>query len=641
LSTNLDIHQILKSYWGYEAFRLPQQEIIEATLENKDVLALLPTGGGKSICFQVPALAKTGLCIVVSPLIALMKDQVENLRSKGISANAIYSGMSANEIKIIFENCQFGGVKFLYLSPERLSTQLFKDNLHALPVTLLAIDEAHCISQWGHDFRPEYRRLKEVRQLLEGVPVLALTASATPKVIEDIMLQLDFKTPLVFKKSFERTNLHYIVRNVEDKYGKLINAVKKVSESGLIYVRNRKKTEEIADFLIQNGVIASFYHAGLNPEIRSKRQEDWIKNKIQIMVCTNAFGMGIDKPDCKLVIHFEIPDCLEAYYQEAGRAGRNGNLAYCLLFFHESDALQAKAKLAQQFPEVQYLRDIYEQLNHFYQISIDEHITEELNFDLLQFSSAIKQNPVKVAAALKQLSLLEVLHISEGNFEPNKLKLIIPAQEIFNLKATNELWFSIIQVVLRSYGGLFDFPVSVQTNLIAMKCNLSELQLKEALEKMKSNGILEFYPSEGIAKLTFNYERIEKKILPLNTKLLLERKQQEEGKLEAMISFGRDNHICRSRQILTYFGETNIVDCGTCDVCMERKRGLLPNEKFKSIETKLGKLNWNKSYDIKELSNLMGLTAAADLLIVCRYLADKGILLINDKQEISWIKAKA
>ncbi len=640
MSTNLKIHQILKSYWGYDEFRLPQQSIIEATLDNKDVLALLPTGGGKSICFQVPGLAKTGLCIVVSPLIALMKDQVENLRSKGISANAIYSGMSANEIKIIFENCQFGGVKFLYVSPERLGTQLFKDNLHALPISLLAIDEAHCISQWGHDFRPEYRRLKEIRALISNVPVLALTASATPKVIEDIMLQLDFKIPLVFKKSFERTNLHYIVRNAEDKYGKLINAVKKISESGLVYVRNRKKTEEIADFLIQNGIKASFYHAGLNPDIRSKRQEDWIKNKIQIMVCTNAFGMGIDKPDCKLVVHFEIPDCLEAYYQEAGRAGRNGNSAYCLLFFHDSDAIQAKAKLEQQFPEIQYLRDVYEQLNHFFQISIGEQISEDLNFDLLQFASAIKQNPVNVAAALKLLSISEVLRVSDSNFEPNKIKLTISAQEIFNLETNNALWFSILQILLRNYGGLFDSLVSVQTNLLAMKCNLSELQLKTELEKMHSNGILEFLPSTGLAKLTFNHERIDKNFLQLNTKLLLERKQDEMEKLEAMISFGRNNHICRSRQILTYFGETNIVDCGTCDVCFERKREGLPNDKFKLIETKLSNLNWNKSYDIKELSNLMGLTASSDLLIVCRYLADKGILLINEKQEISWIKAK-
>ncbi len=638
MSNKVNIHEILKTYWGFDTFRTPQDKIIESSLANLDVLALLPTGGGKSICFQVPAMAKPGLCIVVSPLIALMKDQVENLKAKGIKAYAIYSGMSGQEIKVIFENCQFGAAKFLYLSPERLTTELFKDNLHQLPVSLLAIDEAHCISQWGHEFRPEYRKLKEIRSLLPNVPVLALTASATPKVIEDIMVQLDFKMPLVYQKSFERKNLHYIVRHTEDKYGKLLESISKIKQSGLVYVRNRKMTEEIANYLVSNGIIASFYHAGLAAQIREKRQEDWIRNKVQIMVCTNAFGMGIDKPDCALVVHFEIPDCLEAYYQEAGRAGRNGKNAYCLLLYHESDALQAKAKLLQQYPDSTYLKFIFDKLNHFYNIPIGKYIETDFPFDLIGFSKYTNQNPIKVQNALKLLSQSEIIHISEGVFTSDKIRILLRHSDLFDLKTVNELWHRILEVVVRMHGGVFENLTSIAFNDLAMKANVSEQKLLEELIKLMENGIIDFQPKDELSKITFLHPRIVKDHLPINYKLIQNRKVEQEEKLEAIINYGHTKDICRSRLILTYFGEKDIIDCGACDVCMRKNTDPLSAQKFVKIEKELVNLNWDKPISIKDLVKLLKAVNTEDLLIVCRYLADKGDLTINEKQEIHWTK---
>jgi ATP-dependent DNA helicase RecQ len=640
LNTNQNIHRILQNYWGFTEFRFPQQSIIEACLANHDVLALLPTGGGKSICFQVPGMAKSGLCLVVSPLIALMKDQVENLKAKGIQAAAIYSGMPHHEIKTILENCYFGGIKFLYLSPERLATPIFKENLERLPITLLAIDEAHCISQWGHDFRPEFRKLKEVRQLIPDIPVLALTASATPKVQEDIMLQLGFKKKLVFKKSFERSNLRYIVRKTEDKYGKLLQSIQSLKASSLVYVRNRKKTEEIAKFLQENQINASFYHAGLTQDIREKRQEDWINNKVQVMVCTNAFGMGIDKPDCKLVIHFEMPDCLEAYYQEAGRAGRDGNIAYCLLLYHESDAIQARLKLEQQYPDASFLLEVYEQLNNHFKIPIGEFPEQYFSFDLLSFSLHIKQNPIKVSAALKLLSQSEIIHVSEGVYEGDRLKLDIEAGMVFELQKTNSTWYHIIQILLRTYGGLFENPVKIQPSLIAMKCNLSEQQLRLEIEKMQENGIVTFLTSNDSPKISFLHPRLDKKYLRINYQLIKERKEEETEKLEAMIEFGSNQNLCRSVQILHYFGELNAKNCGTCDVCMDIQKTGISDIQINSIKKWLSKLPINSYYELKWLFNQQNIVGYDDFLIICRYLADQRIIEINDKQAVRWIEER-
>ncbi len=638
LNTNSNIHQVLQDYWGFAEFRFPQQQIIEACLAHKDVLALLPTGGGKSICFQVPGMVKSGLCLVVSPLIALMKDQVENLKSKGINAAAIYAGMSQNEIKTILDNCYYGGVKFLYLSPERLATPIFKENLERLPITLLAIDEAHCISQWGHDFRPEYRRLKEVRQLIPEIPVLALTASATPKVQEDIMVQLGFKSTLVFKKSFERTNLRYIVRRTEDKYGKLLQSIQSQKASSLVYVRNRKKTEEISKFLQENHINASFYHAGISPELREKRQEDWINNKVQVMVCTNAFGMGIDKPDCKLVIHFEMPDCLEAYYQEAGRAGRDGNIAYCLLLYQESDAIQARIKLEQQYPEASFLTEVYEQLNNFYKIPIGEFPEQHFDFELLTFSIHIKQNPIRVSAALKLLSQSDIIHVSESVYEGNKLKINIAAEAIFDLQKTNQIWYKIIQILLRTYGGLFENTVNFQASLIAMKCNLSEQQLMQELEKMQENGIVTYLPSTDSPKINFLHPRVDKKYLRINHQLINERKIEETDKLEAMIEFGSNSNICRSVQILHYFGELNAKNCGTCDVCMDIQKTGISELQINSIKSWLSKLPKENYHELKWLFTQQKLVNYDDFIHICRYLADQKIIEFNDKQAVRWIE---
>ena len=640
MSNKADIFEILKSYWGYTVFREPQQQIIEATLRQEDVLALLPTGGGKSICFQVPAMAMEGVCLVVSPLIALMKDQVENLSKRGIQAHAIYSGMHNEEIKTILGNCLYGGVKFLYLSPERLASETLRDYLLKMPVNLLAIDEAHCISQWGHEFRPEYRRIAEVRLLLPNVPVLALTASATPNVVADMMEQLSFKKKLLFKKSFERQNLHYVVRKTEDKYGKLLQSIKGVKGSGLVYVRNRKMTAEIAAYLTKNGIVASFYHAGLEASERSKRQEDWIKGKVQIMACTNAFGMGIDKPDCRLVIHFEMPDCLEAYYQEAGRAGRDGNKAYCLLLYHASDAAQAHAKLEQQYPEPDYIRLVYEQLGSYLRIPIGENSETFHALDLSKFSLHIKQHPIKVNAAINLLSQLEVLQLSEGFFEQDKLKITISTQELQNLQSKQETWFAILQLLLRMQGGLFEDAKSISLNLIAMKANLSESELLGELQKMQEHGLIEFVKASALPSIQFVNERVDKRYLKLDTKRIKQRKQVQLDKLDAMIKFADSDLICRSRSMLLYFGESNAGDCGSCDICLEKDKNHLTPKKLESITKNLSQIKGMKPLSIREIGLIMKGINPKDLVSACRYLADKGVIALNNEQEITWIGEK-
>lgn len=640
MSNNTNIFEILKSYWGYSVFREPQQQIIEATLRQEDILALLPTGGGKSICFQVPAMAMDGVCLVVSPLIALMKDQVENLNKRGIQAHAIYSGLHHEEIKTILGNCLFGGVKFLYLSPERLASETIKEYLQKMPVNLLAIDEAHCISQWGHEFRPEYRRIAEVRLLLPNVPVLALTASATPDVVEDIMEQLAFKKKLVFKKSFERQNLHYVVRKTEDKYGKLLQSIKGVKGSGLVYVRNRKMTAEIADYLNKNGIVASYYHAGLESSERSKRQEDWIKGKVQIMACTNAFGMGIDKPDCRLVIHFEMPDCLEAYYQEAGRAGRDGNKAYCLLLYHGSDAAQALAKLEQQYPEPEYIRLIYEQLGSYLRIPIGEQTDDFHALDLAKFSLQIKQHPIKVNAAINLLSQCEVIQLSEGFFEQNKLKINLSPQALQSLQNQNEKWFSLLQLLLRMQGGLFEEAKAISLNLIAMKANLSEGELLVELQKMQEHGFIEFSKASALPSIQFINERVDKRYLKLDTKRINQRKQVQLNKLEAMIKFADSDLICRSRSMLLYFGESNAGDCGACDICLEKDRDHLTQKKLDDITKKMSQLKGLKPLSMKELGSIIKGVNPKDLVSACRFLADKGVIALNYEQEITWIGEK-
>jgi ATP-dependent DNA helicase RecQ len=632
----LTIHEVLKSYWGYDEFRPLQQDIVESVLAGNDTLALLPTGGGKSICFQVPAMAMNGLCLVVSPLIALMKDQVANLQSKGIAAQAIYSGLSQPDIQLILNNCVHGGVKFLYLSPERLGSDLLKSQLLQMNICLLAIDEAHCISQWGYDFRPEYRKIKEVRELFPDVPVLALTASATAAVVEDIQSQLGFKKKLAFRKSFERLNLHYIVRYHENKLEKMLNAFQMMKGSGLVYVRNRKLAEELADYLVQNGLNASFYHAGLVPEERQIRQDNWIKNKTRIMVCTNAFGMGIDKPDCKLVVHYQIPDCLEAYYQEAGRAGRNGNAAYCLLLYHHADAHIMRAKLAKQFPEPEFLAEVYNHLGSYFQVAVGQSSEQDFTFDLQAFAQQVKLPAVSIFNALKLLSQLELLQVNEAINLPSRIRFSLKGNELYQFQQTYQTYSDLLQLLLRSYGGIFDYEVAIAEKNLAMQLNVSESTLRSYLIKLQELNVLEYLPQINEPSIRFMGPRLAKQYLPVNDPYIKFRKKMEFEKLEAMIGYAENTGLCRSRVLLKYFDELNVIDCGVCDVCKEKIGSYWTEEKLTTLCNQLRLIDWGKAYSIKELLVLIPNYRDAELATACRILIDKGILQLNSQQQIVW-----
>lgn len=634
----MSIHQVLENYWGYSTFRPLQEDIVLSVIQGKDTLALLPTGGGKSICFQVPGMYLDGLCLVVSPLIALMKDQVANLQSKGIAAQAIYAGLSQPEIQLILNNCVHGGVKFLYLSPERLGSDLLRSQLLQMKICLLAIDEAHCISQWGYDFRPEYRKIKEIRELFPKVPVLALTASATASVVEDIQEQLGFKTKLAFRKSFERLNLHYIVRHHENKLEKMLNAFQMMKGSGLVYVRNRKLAEEIADYLVQNGLNASFYHAGLKPEERQTRQENWINSKTRIMVCTNAFGMGIDKPDCRLVVHYQIPDCLEAYYQEAGRAGRNGNAAFCLLLYHASDAHILRAKLAKQFPEPEVLSAVYNHLGSYFQVAVGQSLEQDFVFDLQAFAAHTKLNMLLVHNAIKLLSQLDLLQVNEGLSLISRIKLNMGGNELYQFQKRHVLYADILQILLRNYGGIFDYYVSIGEGNLAMQLNISEAELIFKLNKLMELGILDYIPQNNQATLRFIGPRLSEKYLPVNAPYLKFRKKMEEDKLEAMINYAANDKLCRSRVLLKYFDELDTYDCGVCDICKEKMGKFWTEEKLQQLSEQLRNIDWTKGYTIKELSLLIKTYRDAELATACRILLDKGILQLNSQQQIVWTK---
>ncbi len=635
----MTIHQILKQYWGYEQFRPLQQDIVEEVIKGNDTLALLPTGGGKSICFQVPALALEGMCLVISPLIALMKDQVETLQKLGIQAHAIYSGIPYNEIKLILNNCVHGGVKFLYISPERLGSELFKDYLPQLKVNLLAVDEAHCISQWGFDFRPEYRKIAELRILLPNTPVLALTASATKEVVLDIQQQLAFKKNKVFKKSFERLNLHYVVRITERKFDQMLDVFNKTKGSGLVYVRNRRKTEEIADFLNKAGINASFYHAGLSNELRVERQEQWIKNQTRVMVCTNAFGMGIDKPDCSVVVHFEMPDCLEAYYQEAGRAGRNGEKAFCVLLYNGADEAELKHRIEQNFPPETEIRKVYDALGTYFHVKVGAVSERSFEFDLPGFSSHFKMSPVLVYSCLKLLSQSGFIHLSEAFYSPSRLQILFKQEQLLNFQKENEPLDDLLKLILRSYGGIFETLVVINEKFLAMKLNVSENDLRSKLQKLHTLKVVEYLPQTDAAQLSIIDQRWDANYIHLDQALIKDRKNLFIHKLDQMVYYAKDPIMCRSRKILAYFDELGALDCGTCDTCIEKRRQLLKNSQYRLIETAIKNACMAEPIDIQSLCKIVSAFKKEDIVGIARILLDKGILQLNSQQLLFCKKA--
>lgn len=583
-----DIHQILWEYWGYRQFRPLQQDIIEHVLQGKDALALLPTGGGKSICFQVPAMAMRGICIVISPLIALMQDQVEHLQRRGIAAEALYSGLSKREIELVLNGAVHGRYKFLYVSPERCQNDTFVAHFQQMDVCLLAVDEAHCVSQWGYDFRPPYLEIVSLRSYFPQVPLLALTATATPDVVEDIQDKLHIHPHKVFQKSFSRENLTYYVIEDEDKMGRLERIARKVGGCGIVYVRNRKKTADVAAMLSQRGIPATFYHAGLKAEDRLRRQKLWIENRVQVMVATNAFGMGIDKPDVRFVVHLDLPDTLEAYFQEAGRAGRDGKSSFAIMLYHPSDKLEVEENFQRTYPGMSFISRVYEALCNFYQIPVGCGEGALYAFDLREFTHAYSLPVAETYAALAFLERESYIRLSEQAVDTSKIRVCVSYEVLYDFQVKNPSFESLVKALLRLYGGrMFSDYVPVYESDLARMCGYPSDKVKYNLAYLGKLSIIDYHPVPDGATILFVRER--RKLGPffLSPEVYALRKENARRKLDAVLAYVQENNLCRNRFLLQYFGEEDSPVCGKCDVCLSKKRkGMEPS----NLSALLGKI---------------------------------------------------
>ena len=591
----MDIHAILEKHWNYSSFRPLQEDIIRSVLAGNDTLALLPTGGGKSICFQVPALAMEGICLVVSPLIALMKDQVENLVKRGVPAAAIYSGMHQREIELVLTNCIRGKLKFLYLSPERLKSDLLKNTVQQMHVNLLAVDESHCISQWGYDFRPPYLEIAQFRKLLpSNVPVLALTATATQRVVEDIQVKLDFKKKNVFQKSFYRENLTYFVFKKEDKLSRLLQIVTRTPGTGIIYVRNRRKTQEIADFLVKNKITADFYHAGLEMKDRERKQNRWMSGKTRIIVATNAFGMGIDKPDVRFVVHLDIPDNLEAYFQEAGRGGRDEKRSYAILLYEDADIRDLHETHKNSFPPMEKIRDVYEALCNYLQIPIGNGESASFDLDVYGFIREFKLNATVTFSSFSFLEKAGFLTFTEAMHNPSKVYIPLSREELYRFQVANEKYDNFIKLLLRSYAGLFTIFVPIREKELALRSNTSVEVVQEVLQQLNARHVIIYQPQTKNPVATFLENRIDSRHLLFSNQVYNDRKQVAEERLDAVLDYVTSSTKCRSRALLAYFGETDSVRCGKCDICLRRNKEELSEEEFEYLQKEIQTLLQNK-----------------------------------------------
>ena len=631
-----ELHTILKKYWGYDAFRPFQEEVINAVLDGKDTLALMPTGGGKSLCFQVPALYLPNLCLVISPLIALMKDQVKNLRDRNISAAAIHSGMSYREVDLILDKCVDGHYKFLYLSPERLTTDIFRARLQKMKINLLAVDESHCISQWGYDFRPPYLRIAEIREELKNVPVLALTASATTEVCTDIMQKLLFKKQHVVRRSFERKNLSYSVLFEEDKFGRLLKMLDKVAGTAIVYVRNRRRTKEIALFLQQNNVSATEYHAGLPYGVRSQKQEDWIHNKVRVIVCTNAFGMGIDKPDVRLVVHWDVPDNLEAYFQEAGRAGRDEKKSYAVIMHQKADITDLNARAENQFPEIIEVKKIYDAVGNFCRIADGAGAGESFNFDLNNFIKTYQFNAVRTLQSLRLLEQEGYLSFSESVYLPSRLMMTVDKETLYRYEVMNPEYEALIKTIMRSYGGVFEYFSSIREEEMAHALGIPYTRVIEQLRQLQTNHLLQYEERNENPQLFFLQSRRRASDLSFDTAFLKKRKSNFEKRLQAMLHYISDNTKCRSVSLLEYFNEEDVSRCGICDVCLHRNKLDLSDIEFENIITGLKSQLENNPVDFSHLQNGMHAVNEEKLLATLRWLIDQNMIAENEQQQYYW-----
>ncbi|MDO4180074.1 MAG: ATP-dependent DNA helicase RecQ [Bacteroidales bacterium] len=598
---------ILKQYWGYDDFRGIQSEIIESIGSGHDTLGLMPTGGGKSITFQVPALSKAGLCLVITPLIALMKDQVRNLRERGIKALAVYSGMTREEILVALENCIFGDYKFLYISPERLDTEIFRTKLRSMKVSMITVDESHCISQWGYDFRPAYLKIAEIRDLLPGVPVLALTATATPEVIKDIQLRLAFRPDSrVFRMSFERKNLAYIVRRTENKIDELLHILRSVGGSAIVYTRNRKRTRDVAVLLTAQGITATFYHAGLNNEVKDQRQKSWISGETRVMVATNAFGMGIDKPDVRIVIHIDMPDSPEAYFQEAGRAGRDGLKAYAVLLYAKMDKVTLHKRIADTFPDKDYIRKVYEDLQFYFQMAMGDGRGCTFAFDLDEFCRRFKHFPVQADSALKILTRAGYLEYTDEQDNASRLIFTLRRDELYKLEKNDADTEKLINVILRSYTGLFTDYAYIDEEKLEVRSGIPRQRIYELLLMLTRRRILHYIPHKKTPYIIYTRERQEKNRLIFTREVYEDRKESYAARIKTMAEYAAGDENCRSRMLLRYFGEENGHNCGICDVCLKPHPSGIRQGEFEDIENQVQHLLQEQPLPVAELMERIG-----------------------------------
>lgn len=621
---------ILKKYWGYDSFRPLQLDIIQSVFSGKDTLGLMPTGGGKSITFQVPALAKEGLCLVITPLIALMKDQVEGLKEKGIKAAAIYSGMRRREIIITIENCIYGDFKFLYISPERLQTELFLSRLAQLNISMITVDESHCISQWGYDFRPSYLKINEIRELKPKCPVLALTATAIPKVVDDIQDKLYFEKKNVFQTSFKRSNLAYKVVHTENKFGQLESLLNEIEGSAIIYVRSRKKTHETSDFLNKSGIEATFYHAGLDRIVKDKRQKEWTKGKIRVIVATNAFGMGIDKPDVRLVIHMDTPDSPEAYFQEAGRAGRDGNSASAYLLISPNDQGTLKRRISENYPEKAFIRNVYQCLGNHFQLAVGFGEMKSFNFELGKFCKTFKLPIIQTHSALQILSHLGLIQMNEDRDNRSRLHYIATKEELYYFEKLNPESEEIIKTTLRSYSGLFSSYVYINEEAIADRTKYSRDKVYQTFVNLNKARLISYVPQSNIPTITYLQPRFDSQMLTISPESYEERLERFSERVNAILRYINED-TCRSMMLLSYFGETNPSECGQCDVCLKKQ---IPAFEDSYAEIKRGILSLLSisPLALKSIISKTGVDQEQGIKVL-RFLVDHGLISQNHKDQ--------
>ena len=622
--------EILKQYWGYDSFRDLQEEIITSIGEGKDTLGLMPTGGGKSITFQVPALAQEGICIVITPLIALMKDQVQNLRKREIKALAIYSGMTRQEILTALENCIFGNYKFLYISPERLDTEIFRTKLRSMKVSMITVDESHCISQWGYDFRPAYLKIAEIRELLPEVPVLALTATATPEVVTDIQARLKFREGNVFRMSFERKNLAYIVRKTDNKTKEIPYILQRISGSAIIYVRNRRRTKEITELLMNEGITADFYHAGLDNAVKDLRQKRWQSGEVRVMVATNAFGMGIDKPDVRIVLHLDLPDSPEAYFQEAGRAGRDGEKAYAVILYSKSDKTTLHKRMVDTFPDKEYILNVYEHLQYYYQMAMGDGFQCIREFNLEEFCRKFKYFPVPVDSALKILTQAGYLEYTDEQDNSSRILFTIRRDELYKLREMGKEAEALIQSILRSYTGVFTDYAYISEESLAIRTGLTRQQIYNILVTLTKRRIVDYIPRKKTPYIIYTRERLELRFLHIPPSVYEERKARYEARIKAMEEYVTTENVCRSRMLLRYFGEKNEHNCGQCDVCLsKRATNDLSEESYEEVKRQILDLLSHNPLTPAETADQIK-AEKEDIGQVIRYLLDEGELKMQD-----------